>query len=233
MLFLHRQLWVSVAVCCHWSQQRHAVGAGRVTPAGRRIGDIPLRPSHPTSVQRAALRGWERSSYLGGAVRETPSATSHCPPCQLWRVPRESHPPPGTRQGPHAALGAPEGKTSPELLLLEKKRFISNRLQESPSESKRAHSFQRGRNNSFIHTSSTDQLRIAEDNSLMPTLAAPILLLKGRTKVQLPLLQTQRWFTVHSWNNQLKLFWGRRLSINTGFGGYMSNPANANIHKGR
>lgn len=143
-------------------------------------------------------RGLPRGAGRGPCTQEGSKRNtfSHCPPCQLCRAPGESHPPllPGIGQCLHAALGAPEGKPSPELLLPEKKRFISNHLEESPSKSKCAHSFQRGRNNSFIHTSSVYQLRIAEDNLTMPTLAAPI-------PLQLSLLQTEHWFTVHSWSN--------------------------------
>lgn len=49
--------------------------------------------------------------------------------------------------------------------------------------------------------SSTYQLRIADNNLMMPTLAALITLFKGRIKQrknQLSLLQSECWFTVHS-----------------------------------
>lgn len=116
-----------------------------------------------------------------------------------------------------------EGKALPELLLLKKKLLICNCLEESPCpgfSSQCAHHFQWGRNNYFIHMSSTYQLRIADNNLMMPTLAALITLFKGRIKQrknQLSLLQSECWFTVHSWSNLLKLFWGRFLFINTGF----------------
>ena len=178
---------------------------------------LPLVPAKARSGDRALVRGRPCPAHLG--AEGCPARLGEVlipggvykkqlqPLPTLPAVPGTRGEPSSTGQCLHAALGAPEGKPSPELLL-EKKRLISSHLEESPSKSKCAHSFQRGRNNSFIHTSSIYQLRIAEDNLTMPTLAAPVPLLKGRTKVQLSLLQIERWFTVHSWSNQLKLFWG-------------------------
>lgn len=192
-------------------------GGGRVHEPQRALIRLPL--SSPAILPQCRGLPYEvgRSPCTAGSIRNT---VSHCPPCQLCRAPGERCPPPRPIMASASTLPL-EGKTSPELLLPEKTLLICNCLEESPCpgfSSQRAHHFQWGRNNSFIHTSSIYQLTIADNDSMMPTLAAPTPLFKGRTNVQLSLLQSECWFTVHSWSNLLKLFWGWLLFINTGFG---------------
>lgn len=83
-------------------------GARCRSPAGCWAGDIPTPPARRASEQRAPCGAGRAPRHL------QPLPT--LPPCPARR---DSHPPPaqGISQCLQAALGAPEGKPSPEQLL--------------------------------------------------------------------------------------------------------------------
>lgn len=147
-------------------------GPGTQAPQGAGLG-----------LSLLGAEGWERPSYQ--RVYEKHLQVLRTLPAVLGSWDSHPPPPPSTRQCLRAAHTAPQGKPSPQLLLSEKKGLPSDHLGESLSKSKRAL-----RNNSFTHRGSIYQLRRAEDQRTIPTLAAPTLLLEGRTKGQPSLLQT-------------------------------------------